>query len=973
MKEAIYQKAQCAYENRNYDEAITHYRSSIKAALKELPVDCIFVFEKATELAHICCENDDYECTFHFAKLAYNNFIEVKSDILSQKGAEEYLETLGNSFMNLKRYNEASICFESAELVCSDLNDRVIVATKKFLAISQTGSILDSIRELKNLYATEGLSAGIKRKILNNLAALLYSFGQNKESLTYYQIVFKDAAIDEKNDFWLMESFYNMAIINYDLGDYLTALSQFKKLFSVIRKSEIKGIKYLQPLCLIKIVSIYLLFRNNNELQRFLDIIDKDIIYESDRINYCLLRAEIELNNLLTEKGTERKYLDIIQHHEVLAITSAMDINILSLQSNISYYEGNIDLAIQQITRIIQYFTDKNDDNLFFQNRLRLLNLQIELNLIDGTINLTDLLLDAGKLLQKYGGNVSQVKRLLFMAAQFYKYGEYSNAYAILVFLFENDHDILKIFALSGNEQENIFYQDIIDKVLNLGIALLDRLESGKVDLEHHLGNFHLRSKSFFLLKTDTFRNVLSDYGDKEADIILEYRKKWKELNSQISGENPGYEDLKTEVSYLENRVKHETSYFNAISESLNISWSDISRELKPNEAAMSFVRYQRPEDVSEDAAGYCVFLIYSELKRPALIKLDVNDGFLKSLLPFFLLRDFKWDGTLYEKVEKPMIIQLQILFTQLIKPVEKYLHGIKKIFYTVDGLLNYIPFGALLDENNSFFLDKFVLVQLQNLKNINNPASIRIDRIDQFGGIDFGKATDKQLNSEESSDPSLSSVNEIPFSLRETNHLIELSKKRNRSIYPHDHLDLLTLQNICNEEKPSCIHILTHGFFFNDENKMYNFDEPTAFSANDIKTHSNPLLRSGIIASNYNALSLKQNVKPGDTGVITSYDISRLDFWGVSLVSLHACNTAIGAVRNGETYGLPRAFKIAGVKYVILTLWKIQFTEFFIHFYKYLLEMDTANVREAFDQAVSEIRRVKPNPYWWSGFVLIE
>jgi len=518
-----------------------------------------------------------------------------------------------------------------------------------------------------------------------------------------------------------------------------------------------------------------------------------------------------------------------------------------------------------------------------------------------------------------------------------------------------------------------IFLQDIVDWIFNLGLALCDRLNDKRVELELYCLNFHLRSKGFFLLKTDTFRDVLSHYDDKEANIILEYRSKWKELNSQISRENPGYDDLKTEVSYLENRVRAETHYFETIMESLNTDWTDISRKLKPGEVAMSFVRYHKPEDVSEDAAGYCVFLIYSELKRPELIHLDVNDGFLKSLLPFFLVRDFKFDGSLWAKVEQPMINNLQILFISLIKPVEEHLIGIKKIFYTVDGLLNYIPFGALIDENNAFLLDKFILVQLQNLKKINYPASISIDRIDQFGGIDFGTATDTQLNSEESSDPSLSSVNEIPFSLRETNHLIELSKKRNRSIYPHDHLDLLTLQNICNEEKPSCIHILTHGFFFNDENKMYNFDEPTAFSANDIKTHSNPLLRSGIIASNYNALSLKQNVKPGDTGVITSYDISRLDFWGVSLVSLHACNTAIGAVRNGETYGLPRAFKIAGVKYVILTLWKIQFTEFFIHFYKYLLEMDTANVREAFDQAVSEIRRVKPNPYWWSGFVLIE
>ena len=90
-------------------------------------------------------------------------------------------------------------------------------------------------------------------------------------------------------------------------------------------------------------------------------------------------------------------------------------------------------------------------------------------------------------------------------------------------------------------------------------------------------------------------------------------------------------------------------------------------------------------------------------------------------------------------------------------------------------------------------------------------------------------------------------------------------------------------------------------------------------------------------------------------------------------LVTLHACETALGAVRNGDSYGLARAFKMAGVKYVILTLWKIRHTEFYLVFYRHLVGSATFDVRQAFNSALTEMRELYPNPYYWGGFVLIE
>jgi CHAT domain-containing protein len=303
---------------------------------------------------------------------------------------------------------------------------------------------------------------------------------------------------------------------------------------------------------------------------------------------------------------------------------------------------------------------------------------------------------------------------------------------------------------------------------------------------------------------------------------------------------------------------------------------------------------------------------------------------------------------------------------------LEPYLQGVKRLYYSTEGLANFIPFYALSCGKGLFLSDRFELIQLLNIRDILNQQAIsRLDSIALFGGIDFGAGETKPEVSHKPKS-NLSSVEAIPGATTEIERIAKLFRETGAQAKEHCELDKETLSTSCMSQ-PGCIHVLSHGFFFNDPKLAYDLVPVPEYIASDIKTHTNPLLRSGLIASNYNILLQSSDIKPGDTGVITSHDIAALNLKETGLVTIHACETALGAVRNGETYGLILAFKMAGVKFVILTLWKIMHTDFFILFYQYLLEDPDKEVRKAFTRAVVTLRQKHPNPFYWGGFILVE
>ena len=136
-------------------------------------------------------------------------------------------------------------------------------------------------------------------------------------------------------------------------------------------------------------------------------------------------------------------------------------------------------------------------------------------------------------------------------------------------------------------------------------------------------------------------------------------------------------------------------------------------------------------------------------------------------------------------------------------------------------------------------------------------------------------------------------------------------------------------------------------------------------------------MLWTGLILSGGNNAWKGEQIPDGvEDGILTADEIARLDLSNTDLVVLSACETARGHIDPLEgVWGLQRAFKQAGVKTIVMTLWKVSddVTAMFMEqFYKNLLKGKT--VRQSVKKAQNYlISHGASAPYYWAPFVVLD
>jgi CHAT domain-containing protein len=325
----------------------------------------------------------------------------------------------------------------------------------------------------------------------------------------------------------------------------------------------------------------------------------------------------------------------------------------------------------------------------------------------------------------------------------------------------------------------------------------------------------------------------------------------------------------------------------------------------------------------------------------------------------------------------------------KILAPVRDLLGDPRRLLISPDGDLNLIPFQVLLDEQGHFLLQRYSITYLTTGRDLLRMQVARKSQSETlvianplFGEPSLTLSAQEGRASRKSAAPAsgrrsvtiaadMSSVYFAPLSGT------ALEARNIQRLFPEARVltgEQAAKRSLLQAESPRILHIATHGFFLEDALPNPPPDAKPAGASDTRAIHAtveiqNPLLRSGLALAGANL-----NKGSGDDGILTALEASNLNLWGTKLVTLSACDTGVGEVKNGEgVYGLRRAFFLAGTESLVMSLWPVSdyvtrelMTEYYAGLKKGL------GRGEALRQAQLEMlkRKDRQHPFYWASFI---
>ena len=287
-------------------------------------------------------------------------------------------------------------------------------------------------------------------------------------------------------------------------------------------------------------------------------------------------------------------------------------------------------------------------------------------------------------------------------------------------------------------------------------------------------------------------------------------------------------------------------------------------------------------------------------------------------------------------------------------------------IAYSVSGLFSQISLPTLCikyDYVNSLHLGDVYDFNLYSspISFVETPKGQELiaqnDVVSLWGGIDYGIGEDTLSVTA----PPMrglrpgQALKALPGSRLEIYALSSLFVQNGHAVNVYTGLDATSDKFI--DDSPNILHVSTHGSF-DSENK------------------DNPLATSYLFFANANkAWMHPTSVSANQEGIVNAGEVETMKLSDCKLVVLSACETGLGYSNAREgVYGLQRAFKLAGVRSILMSMWSVNdavTARYMVAFYQALLSGVSA--KDAVLHAQTVVRKENPFPKDWGAFVLMD
>lgn len=548
-----------------------------------------------------------------------------------------------------------------------------------------------------------------------------------------------------------------------------------------------------------------------------------------------------------------------------------------------------------------------------------------------------------------------------------------------------------KIFRFTTEKEQRAYvskFSEYLDYFLSYSIPA-----NGNADATYAY-EVMLANKSLVLTSARQMRDALGQ--SKNPSLVSKYDE-WIATREQLTGwylkptaeRGERFAELEKQALTLEKELMTASAVFRESQKQK--SWEDIRASLGKDEAAIEFASFRYYNGINWTDSNYYVAITL----RPGNTKPEVTRLFEAGELE--RLTKIKGTSPGQHLVSKlyaalPGSNGNKNLYGLLWEPLEKKLAGVKTIYYSPAGDLHKVAFAAISSAPAERLVDRFKLIRLNSTGMVATNTTGKISQQDAlalYGAVQYDADSTLMSQSVAKYKGKDLATRSLPGDLerhagafgylqgsqKEIQTIAQLAEEKNF------HVQLSTGVNASEESfkdltgnaSPAIVHIATHGFFFPDPKASVKAG--TEMSGQVFRQSTDPLIRSGLALAGANNAWKGKSVPGIEDGILTSYEVSNMDLHQTKLAVLSACETGLGDIQGSEgVYGLQRAFKMAGVEFLLMSLWKVpdvETAEFMQVFYKNLFSV--LNITDAFTQAQSSLQKKYSNdPFKWAAWVLI-
>lgn len=396
------------------------------------------------------------------------------------------------------------------------------------------------------------------------------------------------------------------------------------------------------------------------------------------------------------------------------------------------------------------------------------------------------------------------------------------------------------------------------------------------------------------------------------------------------------------------------------------VRWQDVKKVLKADDCALEFIQYRGANDESHLAC----FVLKKDSPKPQFIEIAANKDILGRELILFesgrLYRIDIEDCMTYQHGEfelpnvKNLLYSDSTLFHHIWTPqLMQAIGDAKNVYFAPDGFLHQLAIEYMMPDT---LKECYRLSSTRVLTKKREP--IDYSKLLVCGGMNYHKKLSPHTSGNDVRAYRFfagnGSVSELPSTMKEIQAIKDTRHNPSDTLLTGDNATDENFMQLLSQRYP-LVHISTHGYF---TGRME--------SGTELKpaTTDHSMSRSGLIFTGAsNALTDKDFNTNMFDGVLSASEVAKFDMRGTDLVTLSACQTALGEITADGIFGMQRALKTAGAKGMIVSLWSVgdySSYKLFSYFYEELERQQEKNIHEAWKAARRKLsKHIRFIPYF--------